>query len=335
MAYCYKRTSLCHDLFPLLRNVLQELQHCPAVARLVVVPANELDKVVVQRDPSLGVKRTRGQAPVEVRRHDVILGVLHNAYSSPVSNPFDFRGSPLLKPTLERSLSSSLDGLLNLVVRRPLLQHTREVNDGDVGSRHADRHARELPVQAGDDLADGLGSARAAWDEVLRGAAATPPVLRRGPVDGLLRGGVRVDGGHQALLDAELVVDDLGQRREAVRGAGGVGDDVGAVVRGLVHAHDVHGRVGRGRRDDDLLGARLEVGVRLLEGLEHARGLDDVLGATLLPRDGRGVLLVVELDLLSVDDDAVALVADLAVESAVGRVIFQHVGLVSLIVSYG
>ena len=51
--------------------------------------------------------------------------------------------------------------------------------------------------------------------------------------------GVRVDRGHQTLDDAEAVVQRLGHRRQAVRGAGGVGDDVVArrVVVPVVHAH--------------------------------------------------------------------------------------------------
>jgi hypothetical protein len=53
----------------------------------------------------------------------------------------------------------------------------------------------------------------------------------------------------------------LGQRRQAVGGARGVGDDVvlGGVVLLVVHAHHEHGRVRRGRGDDDLLGARVDV----------------------------------------------------------------------------
>jgi hypothetical protein len=43
-----------------------------------------------------------------------------------------------------------------------------------------------------------------------------------------------VNGGHESALDAEGVLEDLGQRAEAVGGAGGVGDDV--VVRRVVVA---------------------------------------------------------------------------------------------------
>lgn len=50
-------------------------------------------------------------------------------------------------------------------------------------------------------------------------------------VDGLLGGSRSVDGGHEGLNNGELVVEDLGQGREAVGRAGRVTDDsVGRVV---------------------------------------------------------------------------------------------------------
>ena len=57
---------------------------------------------------------------------------------------------------------------------------------------------------------------------------------------------------HQARLDAKRVVQDLGQRGQAVGGARSVGDDVhGGVVLLFIHPDDKVRRVaGRGRRDD-------------------------------------------------------------------------------------
>src|ERR671913_144635 len=55
--------------------------------------------------------------------------------------------------------------------------------------------------------------------------AGTPQVLV-GKVEQLLIVRVRVDGGHPALHDPELVVEHLGERRQAVGRARGVGDDV-------------------------------------------------------------------------------------------------------------
>lgn len=135
-----------------------------------------------------------------------------------------------------------------------------------------------------------------------------------------------MDGGHETLNDGELVVDDLGKGSQAVGGAGGVGNDVGgAIVLVLVDAHDEHGGIGRGSRDDDLLGTTLQVGGGLLGGGENTSGLDDVLSAGVGPGNVGGVTLRVELDSGAVDNEVVAIVADLTLEDAVGGVVLEHV----------
>jgi hypothetical protein len=76
-------------------------------------------------------------------------------------------------------------------------------------------------------------------------------------------------------------------RREAVRGAGGIRDDVvrRGVVLALVHAHQQRLQLAlAGRGDDDLLGAGRDVALRLLGVGEEARRLDDVVDLQLLPR---------------------------------------------------
>ena len=56
--------------------------------------------------------------------------------------------------------------------------------------------------------------------------------------------GIGMDGRHQPVLDADAVVQDLGQRRQAIGGAGCIGNDVitalerivvDAVHDGIVH----------------------------------------------------------------------------------------------------
>jgi hypothetical protein len=64
--------------------------------------------------------------------------------------------------------------------------------------RRRRRKRRMLPPRTG-----------AAGDDVEAGAAAAAPVLLGGAVDRLLRGRHRVHRRHQALLQAEVVVDDL------------------------------------------------------------------------------------------------------------------------------
>ena len=230
------------------------------------------------------------------------------------------------EPTLQGAVGGVLDGLLDVLVAGGLLDAAGQVHNGDVRGRDAHRHAGKLAIKVRDDLADGLGSTGAARDDVLSSRTAASPVLGGGAIDGLLSGGVGMDSGHESLDDLELVVDGLGKRGQAVGGARGVGDDgSAAVVRLLVNAHDVHGGIGRGSGDDNPLGATLQMGLGLLGGGEDTSGLDDVLSAGVLPGDGGRIPLGVELDLLAVDNQIVAIDGDVGVEDAVGGVILEHV----------
>src|SRR5699024_8876100 len=143
----------------------------------------------------------------------------------------------------------------------------------------------------------------------------------------LLGAGSRVNGGHQALGDAERLVQDLGDRSQTVGGAGSVGDKGHVLgVSVLVNAHDKHRGVILGRsRHDDLLCAAVDVCLCLLLGQENAGGLDNVVSANLAPRDVLGVHLSEEQDLLAVNDDGVVGVLDGAVVAAMHGVILEHV----------
>jgi hypothetical protein len=61
------------------RQHTQEVNDTAGVAPLVVVPRDELDKVVVQRDTGLGVEDGRVGVANHVRGDDVVLGVGKNA----------------------------------------------------------------------------------------------------------------------------------------------------------------------------------------------------------------------------------------------------------------
>ena len=139
------------------------------------------------------------------------------------------------------------------------------------------------------------------------------------------RGGV--DGGHEALLDAKVLMNDLGEGGEAIGGARGVGHNIGgAIVGRVVDAHHKHGGVGRGGGDDDLLGAASEMGRGLLDGSEDAGGLAHDLGAGRAPANVGGVALGVELDALVADDEAVAVDDDLSRVGAVDGIVLELVG---------
>ena len=93
----------------------------------------------------------------------------------------------------------------------------------------------------------------------------------------------------------------------------------------MIDAHHEHRGVSGGGGDDDLLGAALGVGQGLVLGCEHPGGLHHVLSPGAGPVDGRGITLHEDCDLHPIDIKELAILLDLALELAVGRVILEHV----------
>jgi hypothetical protein len=130
------------------------------------------------------------------------------------------------------------------------------------------------------------------------------------------------------LIDAERLVQHLGDRRQAVGRARRVRDDVvlGRLVDVEVDAaaqRDV--RVLGGRADEHLLGRRQVLAGRGL--VDEATGrLDDDVDPVLGPRDGGRVLLGTDRDGVATDDEVAVLDRHLARVLAVHRVVLQQVG---------
>ena len=221
-----------------------EVDHPVGVAVLIVVPGDDLDELGAHPDPGSSVVDGALGVGHEVGADEGLIGVAHEAFVFAVGGSLD--------------LSVDL-----LDVGNALLQSDGQVNNRDVDGWDSEGHASEQAVQLGNDLADGLGGSSCAWDDVLATGSAEPPLARTGlgAIDRRLGSSQCVDRGHETLLNSPLVVDDLGQGGQAVRGAGSVGDDIH--VRGvgvLVDAHDKGWGVVAGRRgENDLLGSTLEM----------------------------------------------------------------------------
>ncbi len=111
------------------------------------------------------------------------------------------------------------------------------------------------------------------------------------------------------MLDAREFVEDRGQRRERVGGAGGVRDDrVRGRVVGVGVDAEREGDVGavRRRADENLLRARVEVGARGLGRGEAAGGFQDDVDTEFGPRQVRRFALGQHRDPTAVDDEGVA-----------------------------
>jgi len=287
--------------------MLDEIENTSTITCLIVVPRNQLDEVAVEGDTGLGIEDGGVGVAVQVSGDNFILSV--SEY------------------TLERSISSLLDNSLDLVIGSTLLEADGQIDNGDVGGWNTERHASELAVELWDDLSDSLGGTSAAGNDVLSSSTASTPILGRWAIDSLLGSSVGVDSGHETFDDTELIVDDLGKRSKAVGCAGCVGDDLDIGLVGLlVDTHNVHGGISGGSRDDDLLGATLQMCLGLLGGGEDTGGLDNVVCTSLAPWDLGGVSLGVELDNLAIDLQSIVESLDRALELSVGRVVPEHIG---------
>ena len=137
-----------------------------------------------------------------------------------------------------------------------------------------------------------------------------------------------MDGGHQAVAEAEVLMHDLDRRGQAVGGAGRGGDDglLGRIIDLLVHAHDDHGVHALARRGNDhLFGPAVQMPGQTLAVLDGARGFHGKGHAQAFPLPFPG-LAAGHCDMASVDDDTVVIMIHFTGKRAVGGVVFEQVG---------
>ena len=283
-----------------------EVNDTVGVAALVVVPGDELDELVVEGNAGGGIEDGGVGVTNEVAGDNFLISVAEDS--------------------LELALGGLLDGVLDLLVGGGLLKPAGEVDHRDVGVGHTEGHAGELSVQLRDDLADSLGGTSGGGDHVLTRTTAGAPVLARGTINGLLGGSDSVNGGHEALNNHKVVVDDLGQRGQAVGGAGGVRDDLHAGVElGVVDPHDEHRGVVGGGGDDDELSATSKVHGGAILGGEDSSGLNNDVSTGASPGDLLGVHLAEDGDGASVHNELAIVGLNSALEASVGGVVLGQV----------
>jgi hypothetical protein len=160
-----------------------EVHHPVMVAVFIVIPGNELHKVVIESNASPSIKGGRVGVAVEVAGDNLVLSVAQDA--------------------LQWALRCLLHHLLDVFILG------RFLHDGHIGGRNMEGHASELPVQLWDDLAHSLGSTSECRDDVLGSPTAIMPQLSRGAIHSLLSGSDGMNHGHQPFHNAKVVMDDL------------------------------------------------------------------------------------------------------------------------------
>src|SRR5512140_468933 len=308
--YIFQLPAMTGTRIALLRrgDVLRQVDQSAGVPPLVVVPGEHLRHLPADHLRGEGVEGGRGRIVVEIDRDERLVHVLEDPLHGP--------------------LGGLLHRRVDLFRRGARRQLRRQVHHGNIRRGDADRHPVELSLQLGDDERDGLGGSSGRRDHRHPRGARPAQVLVRQAED-LLVVRVGVDRRHQAALDPEAVEQHLGDRGEAVRGAGSVGEDemLPRVERLLVHAHDEGGVLPLRRGGDDhALRAGGDVLPRAVPVRVSAGGLDDDLDPQLAPRQIGGVLAREDPDLLAVHHDGVFLHLDGRLEAAVHGVVLQEVG---------
>ncbi|ENN87327.1 hypothetical protein RHSP_26257 [Rhizobium freirei PRF 81] len=283
--------------------------HAAGEAPFVVVPGQDAHEVAFHDLGLVAREDRRVAVMVEVAGNQRLVGVAEDA--------------------LQLAVRCSLDGFVDFADRRCLLGHELEIDNRDVRGGNADRRAVELALQVRQNETNGLSGARRGRDHGQGCGAGAVQVLVHG-VERRLVAGVGVDGRHEAVVDANGVVENLHDRHQAVRGAGSVGDD--HVLAGELVVVDAEndgqvGAVGRSRNDDALSTGR-QVGGGLVAGREDARAFHGDVDAEFLVRQRCRILDRRDLDrLAAANDDRVAFDLHFRRELAVNGIVTQQVSV--------
>mmetsp|Transcript_21956 Transcript_21956/g.39853 ORF Transcript_21956/g.39853 Transcript_21956/m.39853 type:complete len:351 (-) Transcript_21956:47-1099(-) len=274
-------------------HVTDKVQNTVGVSSLVIIPRNELDKVIRQGNTRLLVKDGRVSVTNEIRRHNIVIVISKNTSHFPLGCLFD--------------------GCTDCLVRSALFQASRQVDNRDIDSWHAERHSGKLSVEFRNDLTDGLGSTSRGRNDVVTSSASSTPVLLRWSIDSLLSGSDGVNSCHETLSQAEFVIDNLGKRGKAVGGARSVGYDIhGILVQLVIDSHDKHGCICGRSRDDNLLGTSIKVLSSLFQGSENTSRFDNIISSDIAPLDVGWIQFSKDLDGLAIN------------MNGVGRLVVRH-----------
>jgi len=278
------------------------------VAPLVVIPRNNLQHVVTD-DHRQGRVDSRGDvAASKINRDQRFVADSQNALQRTsrglAERSVDFLGGDLL---------GGLDD---------------QIDNGNVRGRDSQGDTVQLALQFRQDQGDSLGGTSGGRHDVQGRSSRASQISVRG-VQNLLVTSVRVSGGHQTLDQAELVVQDLDERRQAVGRARRVGDDlVGVLVLVSVDAQNVRRDVVALRRggDDNLLGTRGQV-LGSTRGVNEDTGtFDDDVDAQFCPRQLQRVSGRDDLDALAIDGDVrVVDNLDVSLEGAQDGIVLDQV----------
>jgi hypothetical protein len=168
-----------------------EVHHPDAVAIFIVIPGNELYKVVIESHASPSIKGERVGVAIEVTGKNLVLSVAQNA--------------------LQWALRCLVHHLLDVITLGRFLQVACQIHNRYIGGKSTEGHFSELSIQLWDDLAHSLGSTSRCRDDVLGSSTVITPQFSRVAIHSLLSGSNSMDHGHEPFHDAKVVMDNVGR----------------------------------------------------------------------------------------------------------------------------
>ena len=136
-----------------------------------------------------------------------------------------------------------------------------------------------------------------------------------------------MDGCHQAVFNAEFIVQNFGNRCQAVCGAGCVRNKLCTFnIRIGVDAANEHRCIVFGRRGhDDVFCAGIDVTLRFFFSQEQTGRFDDIVSLNFVPLQISRIFLSRDADGFAVDHQFAVFDFNRAVEAAMHGVIFEHI----------
>ena len=287
----------------------RRIEHAVREAPLVVVPGRDLD----QTPGDFGQRRIEG-----ARRRIVVEVAGDQRRFAVVQHAFQCGG-----------IGSLLHDRVDLGYRRVARGVEAEIDDRDIDRRHSDREAVETAVEFRQHQANSSGSAGLGRNHVVAGGAGAAQILVIDVgQDLVIREGV--DRRHQAVDDADLRVQRLRQRRQAVGCARGIRDHRHARFQCLVIDAVDDRRVdirAAGRRNHHLPGAAGDVCRSLGLRGEEAGAFEHDVDPEFAPGQLRRIAVREHLDPVAIDHEVFAIDRDRARKRAVRCVVPGQVGI--------
>ena len=160
-------------------HVLDQIDDTARVSKLVVVPRNQFDKVLVESNTGPSIEDGRVVVTDKVCRNNLKTDNNNNNQSFLISSSMKltYFFIAVAQDSLHRAFRCSVDGSLDFIVASLLGQSDSQIDDRNVVNGDAESHAGQLAVQFGNYFANSLGSAGGGRDDVLSGTTSVTPQL--------------------------------------------------------------------------------------------------------------------------------------------------------------